>query len=244
MPPFVVVLGGAKISDKITMLRNVLNKAAMILVGGALANPFLKALGYQIGSSLVEGTFVDVAKGAKSDPVAVARELIENTKGQSALYELIPTTWPNNGRIAPQKLQLPLDVLIAKKNSYADYDDELLTVKKINSNLMLCGEEEAILDIGPHTIYLYTEIVKRARTIFWNGPMGFFEDFNFSNGTKELAEAVADSNGFSIIGGGDTEAVVTRFNLEGRFGHVSTGGGASLAVLAGEELPVMRYLKE
>lgn len=243
MEPFAVVLGGAKVSDKIAIIRNILDKSAMILIGGALANPFFKAQGFDIGDSLVESVQIDQAKGINFDPVEIARELLAKSKNDTVPYELLPEKWPNSGPIKLSKVQLPIDVITAKiKNG--GFDDETVKIEKVNGRKQFCAKNEAILDIGPYTSYIYGEIIKHARTIFWNGPMGLFEDFNFSQGTKKLAEAIARSKAYSVIGGGDTEAVVTKFDLEGQFGHVSTGGGAALAFLGGEELPVLKYLKE
>ncbi|MBI4359812.1 MAG: phosphoglycerate kinase [Candidatus Jacksonbacteria bacterium] len=240
--PFVVVLGGVKISDKLGMMQNILDRAQMILVGGGLANTFFKAAGYGVGGSLVEGTFVNQAKGGQKDPLSAARAIFQKTRGKEIPHELIPDVWPNGERGTISKLQLPLDVIIGKKNAEGGFANNELIIKKVTGPESLCGDEAAILDIGPVTRALYGEIAKRARTIFWNGPMGLFEDFHFASGTREVAEAIADSNGFSVVGGGDTESVVTKFRLEGRFGHVSTGGGASLELLAGEELSVVPYL--
>jgi len=243
MEPFVLILGGAKVSDKIAMIRNVLDRAAIVLIGGALANPFFKAHGLAVGGSIVESSFVDQAKGNSVDPVEVAKELIAKTNGLIVPHELTPGQWPDGEPVALTKVQLPVDIIVGKKRKQGGYDNSSLRIEKINGQKELCAMDEAILDIGPYTAYLYGEIVKRARTIFWNGPMGYFEEFSFSQGTKTVAEAVAASKGFSVIGGGDTEGVVTRFNLENQFGHVSSGGGASLALLAGEEFPVLKYLE-
>lgn len=243
MEPFVVVLGGAKVSDKIAMVRNILDKAAMILIGGALAHPFFKAKGMSVGGSLVESAFVDEARGARFDPVMIARDLLEETMATEVPRELVPELWPNNEKMKLSKVQLPFDVVVASKGADG-FNNETVTIKKVNSITELCSLNEAILDIGPFTASVYGEIIKRGRAIFWNGPMGYYEDFNFQAGTQDVADSIAASKGFSIIGGGDTEAVVAKFNLHGRFGHVSTGGGASLSLLAGERFPVMEYLEE
>lgn len=243
MEPFVVVLGGAKVSDKIAMVRNILDKAAMILIGGALAHPFFKASGLPVGGSLIESVFVDEAKGVSFNPIEIARDLLKETRASEVPRELVPELWPNNEKMQLSKVQLPFDVVVASKNA-SGFKNEEIAIKKINANTNLCSENEAILDIGPFTASVYGEIIKRARTIFWNGPMGYFENFNFQTGTKTVAESIAKSKAFSIIGGGDTEAVVAKFRLDGRFGHISTGGGASLSLLAGERFPVMEYLEE
>ncbi|HCA67305.1 MAG: phosphoglycerate kinase [Candidatus Jacksonbacteria bacterium RIFOXYA2_FULL_44_7] len=242
MEPFVVVLGGAKVSDKIAMVQNFLDKVGIVLVGGALANPFFQAKGMDVGGSLTESVFVDEAKGVTYNAVEIAKTLLSNTARKSVPHELIPFTWPNGERVALSKIQLPLDVIIAKKKPDGGFFDKTVVIKKLNGQQKLCNNDEAILDIGHTTSFVYNEVIKRGRTIFWNGPMGYFEDFNFRDGTRSIANAVADSNGFSVIGGGDTEGVIAKFNLAGRFGHVSTGGGASLSLLAGEELAVLKYL--
>lgn len=243
MKPFVVVLGGAKISDKVLMMKKVMKKADIILIGGALANTFLKARGFGVGGSLIESSYVDKAKGEKQDAVKVAKELLDSVVRDKVPPDVVPDIWPNGEKISLYKLQLPIDVVNAPKNGGADFDDNTLKIEKVNGRHDLCTDKEAILDIGPCTIKLFSEIIKKARTIFWNGPMGMFENFNFAHGTQETAEAVAESNGYSVIGGGDTEGVVDKYKMEGKFGHVSTGGGAGLALLGGEKLPVLKYLE-
>lgn len=244
MKPFVLILGGVKISDKVETMRYLMKKASMMLIGGALANTFLKARGFGVGGSLVEGTYVNQAKGQKENPLKVARDLLREVNRNEVPEELIPDEWPNGKKISLYRIQLPVDVVCAPKNGKETYTDDTLKIEKVNGRHHLCNDKEAILDIGPYTIKLYQEILKKARTIFWNGPMGMFENFDFSGGTKAVAEAAAASNGYSVIGGGDTEGVVPRFHLDGKFGHVSTGGGASLELLAGLELPVLKYLKK
>lgn len=243
MKPFVVVLGGAKISDKVQMMKKIMKKADIILIGGALASTFLKARGFGVGASLVEGTFVDKAKGKWQNPVKVAWDLLDSVVRDKVPPDVIPDEWPNGHKISLYKLQLPLDVITAPKNGGDTFDDNTLKIEKVNGVHNLCSNKEAILDIGPCTIKLFSEIMKKARTIFWNGPMGMFEDFNFSHGTQKISEAIANSNGYSVIGGGDTEGVICKYKMEGKFGHVSTGGGAGLALLGGEKLPVLKYLE-
>lgn len=244
MKPFVLILGGVKISDKVETMRHLMKKTSIMLIGGALANTFLKARGFGVGSSLVEGSYVNQAKGSMEDPVKVAHNLLQQVNRNEVPEDLIPDEWPNGKKISLYRIQLPVDVICAPKNGNETYADDTLKIEKVNGRHNLCNDKEAILDIGPYTVKLYQEILKKARTIFWNGPMGLFENFDFASGTKAVAEAVAASNGYSVIGGGDTEGVVSRFHLDGKFGHVSTGGGASLELLAGLELPVLKYLKK
>jgi len=247
MDPFVIVLGGAKISDKVEMLTNLLHKASIILIGGGVANTFLKAKGFEVGASLTKSTYVDIAKAKEKDFVKLAAGLLEQVQGKPVCSELTCNVCKesfNGFTVELSKIQLPVDVLVAPEKGTEERDVENLKIVRVNNNKTLCQETEAIFDIGPRTIKVFSEILSQARTIFWNGPMGMFEDFDFSKGTEEIAKAIAQSNGFSVIGGGDTEGVVQRFKLEGKFGHVSTGGGASLAALAGVELPVLKYLKK
>jgi phosphoglycerate kinase len=243
MRPFVVVVGGAKISDKLAALKNVLPKCDMILVGGALANMFSKARGFDVGGSFLEGRFVDQAKESERDPLESAKEVLAEVGDNNTVsYELIPEMWPNGEQLKLYKMQLPFDAVVARKIGDGRYDADTLKLVKINGRRVICAEDEAILDIGPVTRAVYGEIIKRARTIFWNGPMGLFEDFDFCHGTQEISKAIAGSNGYSVIGGGDTELVVDKFNMHGQFGHVSSGGGASFYLLAGNEFPVLKYL--
>ena len=172
----------------------------------------------------------------------IAKDLLEATSDDAVPHDLIPTNWPNDEALELSKLQLPVDVVVAKKTDEG-FDDQSIKIEKVGSQKKLCNHDEVILDIGPATSYIYSQILKRAMVIFWNGPMGFVENFNFAQGTKDVAQAIADSKGFSVIGGGDTEGIVSKFGLEDKFGHVSTGGGAALALLAGEELAVLKYLQ-
>lgn len=240
MRPFVVILGGAKISDKIDLLRYIIKKADIILIGGGPANTFLKSLGYKIGSSLVESKEVRVLK-RKKDYCKISKEIYKKALKEKVTMEFYPINSPNGDKIELKKIMLPIDVVICKKLKTGYKDDELKIIK-INKNKKLCQDKEAILDIGPYTTNIYSQIIQKARTIFWNGPMGFFENFDFSKGTKEIAIAITKSKGYSVIGGGDTEMIAKLFDLEDGFGHISTGGGASLTYLAGLELPVLKYL--
>jgi phosphoglycerate kinase len=202
--PFVAILGGAKVSDKIGVIRNLLKKADDVLIGGGMANTFFKAQGYPVADSLVEDEVLDVA-----------RELVKE---------------------GGQKLHLPVDVVIADK-----FEDG--AAKKV----MPTGpvpDGWRILDIGPDTVAQYAKVIANAKTVVWNGPMGVFEFPNFAKGTFEIARAVADSSAISVIGGGDSVAAVNQTGLEGKITHISTGGGASLEMLEGLELPGLAVLQD
>ena len=197
--PFVAILGGAKVSDKIAVINNLLEKADTIIIGGGMAYTFKKAQGYEIGTSLLEADRIDYAK----EMIAKAEE-----KGV--------------------KLLLPVDNYCAKEFS-ADAEP-VLCEGNIPADMM--G-----MDIGPKTVALFSEAVKGAGTIVWNGPMGVFEFDKFANGTKAMAQALADSGAITIVGGGDSAAAVEKLGFADKITHISTGGGASLEFLEGKELP-------
>jgi len=198
--PFVAIIGGAKVSDKITVIENLLEKVDSILIGGGMAYTFLKAQGLEIGQSLVE-----------EDRLPLASELLDKAKAQKVEF------------------LLPTDHLVAEKFA-ADSPYTVATSEQFPTTGM--G-----LDIGPATIELYSEKVKAAKTVVWNGPMGVFEFDAFAKGTFAVAEALAASDCLSIIGGGDSVAAVNKSNLQDKMTHISTGGGASLEFLEGKELP-------
>lgn len=196
--PFVAILGGAKVSDKIGVIEALLGKCDRLLIGGGMANTFFKAKGYDMGDSLVEAEALDTA-----------RSLLE--KGGD-------------------KLVLPEEVVIADA-----FDN--------NANTRTIDPAEGVpdgwrvLDIGPGAVEQFRAILRDARTVVWNGPMGVFEMPNFAKGTFQIAEILAESNATTIIGGGDSAAAVQQAGLAGRMSHISTGGGASLELLEGQELP-------
>ena len=197
--PFVAVLGGAKVSDKINVINNLLDKADTIIIGGGMAYTFKKAQGYGIGKSLLE-----------EDRLDYAREMIEKAEKKGV------------------KILLPVDNLAAAEFSA---DAESVTVENdIPDDLM--G-----LDIGPKTVALFSEAVRGAGTIVWNGPMGVFEFDKFAGGTKAMARALAESGAITIVGGGDSAAAVEKLGFADKITHISTGGGASLEFLEGKELP-------
>lgn len=198
--PFTAILGGAKVSDKIQVIKNLLDKVDNLLIGGAMAFTFLKAQGAEIGKSLCEEEYLDLAKGL----LAEAKE-----KGV--------------------KLYLPEDVVEAAAFA-ADADHDVCPAMQLKETYM--G-----LDIGPKTRETYREVVLASKTVVWNGPMGVFEMLAFAEGTKAVAQALADSKAVTIIGGGDSAAAIKQLGLEEAVTHVSTGGGASLELLEGKTLP-------
>ena len=205
--PFAAVVGGAKVSSKIPAIEHLLPKIDMLLVGGGMANTFLKATGIDVQMSLVEDEHVEAAKG-----------IIERAKS------------------AGVAVHLPVDVIAASK--FAE-DAEALTrkVREIPRGYM-------VLDIGPETVKAYSEALKKAKAVVWNGPMGVFEMKKFSNGSFALARAIANLDATTVVGGGETAAVVAQAGLQTRFTHVSTGGGASLEMLEGRELPGVAALQD
>lgn len=202
--PFIAILGGAKISDKIGVIRNLLEKADQVLIGGGMANTFFKAQGYPVGDSLVEDEVLDTA-----------RELIEE---------------------GGNRLRLPVDVVIADDFS-EDAESKVMSMGPV-------PEGWRILDIGPETIDAFARVIADAGTVVWNGPMGVFEFPRFAEGTFKLAEAVADSDAVSIIGGGDSVAAIQEAGLGDEVTHISTGGGASLEMLEGKTLPGLAALED
>jgi phosphoglycerate kinase len=201
--PFVVIMGGAKISDKIGIIRQFMGRADYILVGGGIANTLLKAQGRELGKSLVEDSSIDVA-----------RELLASD---------------THGRIL-----LPGDFVVAPSPQETQ---QCRTVTDISLH-------ESALDIGPSSIKTFQDVIRTARTIIWNGPMGLFEIEPFDKGTRAIAEAVAESGAFSVVGGGDSVAALQQMGIAGRISHISTGGGASLEFLEGKTLPGVAVLEE
>jgi phosphoglycerate kinase len=198
--PFVAVLGGAKVADKIKTIERLLVIVDKILIGGAMAYPFLRAKGLAVGKSL-----------CGEEDVALAKQLLAQDKGG--------------------KLQLPVDHIVA-----ASLDGEGTPAASIENDKM--G-----LDIGPATIEKYAQHLKGAKTIFWNGPMGLFENPKFATGTMEMANYIAHSGAFTVVGGGDSVAAAQQSGFADQFTHVSTGGGASLEFLEKGELPGVQALR-
>ena len=203
--PYLALLGGAKVSDKIKVMEALLTKVDALLVGGAMANTFLAARGLDMGKSLYE-----------TDKLALARSLLSGAAESGV------------------DLLLPIDLRTG--SSVEDRTSEVVGVERVPSDAIA-------LDIGPATERLYRDRLRRAQAIFWNGPMGLFENPAFAEGTLAVARAVADCPGFSVVGGGDSVAAVMQAGLADQYEHVSTGGGASLEYLEGRPLPGVEALK-
>jgi len=204
--PLVAIVGGAKVSSKIDVLNNLLDKVDTLIIGGAMTYTFIKAKAGNIGKSLCEDDKVEIAS-------EILAKAIENDV----------------------RLLLPVDNICAKEMSE---ESEI-----IETDIMDVPEEYMGLDIGTKSIDLFVEEIKSAGTVVWNGPVGVFEIDKFANGTKKIAEAMANSNAITIIGGGDSVAAVEKFDLEDRMSHVSTGGGASLEFMEGKKLPGIEALE-
>jgi phosphoglycerate kinase len=201
--PFTAVMGGAKVSDKIMIIENLLEKADTILIGGGMAYTFFKAIGGTTGDSLLE-----------PDRVEIARELIRKAKEKNC------------------KLLLPSDSVIADK-----FDKDANTRLADNMNI---PDKWMGLDIGPEAVSQFSDVIRKSKTILWNGPMGVFEMKKFENGTRSMAQAIADATAagaYSLIGGGDSAAAVNTFGYAGKVSYVSTGGGALLEYFEGKVLP-------
>ena len=205
--PFVAILGGAKVSDKIGVIENLIKKVDAIIIGGGMAFTFLKAKGYEVGKSLLE-----------EDKVELAKELIKKAKANGVA------------------LVLPIDIVVAKEFKN---DTEFKTVAADSIPADMMG-----LDIGEETISLFSDVIKEAKTIIWNGPMGVFEMDNFNKGTYAIANAMVHSGAITIVGGGDSASAVEKAGLADKITHVSTGGGASLELLEGKVLPGIDAISE
>lgn len=205
--PFVSILGGAKVSDKIGVIENLITKVDTILIGGGMAYTFLKAQGKEIGKSLLEEDKMDLS------------------------LELIKKAEENNVEIL-----LPVDVVIADEIK-SGVETEVVDVDSI-------PEDKEALDIGPKTAELFASKIKNAKTVVWNGPMGVFEVKEFANGTNKVAEALAESDAITIVGGGDSALAIELAGLKDKITHVSTGGGASLEFLEGKDLPGISSIED
>jgi phosphoglycerate kinase len=205
--PLVAIVGGSKVSTKLTVLESLSTKVDQLIVGGGIANTFIAAAGFSVGKSLYEADLIDEAKRL----MVAAKE-----KGSD--------------------IPVPVDVVCAKEFS----DTAEATVK----NVADVEADDLILDIGPETSKQYAKIIQSAGTIVWNGPVGVFEIDQFGNGTKSMAEAIADSSAFSIAGGGDTLAAIDKYNIKDKISYTSTGGGAFLEFLEGKVLPAVEMLEQ
>lgn len=205
--PFVAIMGGAKVGDKIPVIENLLKKVDTLIIGGGMSYTFFKSMGLEIGTSILD-----------EESVELAGELMKKAES------------------AGVKMLLPIDVVCAK-----EFDN--------NSEKIVCDRENIPadrmgMDIGPKTARLIREELLQAKTVVWNGPMGVFEMPNFAEGTKQVAESLAESDAVSIIGGGDSAAAVQQFGYGDKMTHISTGGGASLEFLEGKVLPGIAVLEE
>ena len=205
--PFVAIMGGAKVVDKIPVIRNLIGKVDTLIIGGGMSFTFFKAMGLEIGKSLLD-----------EENIGLAGDLMKEAEA------------------AGVKILLPVDVVCGRE--FAN-DTEIVTVDndKIPADMM--G-----MDIGPKTVAMYADVIANAATVVWNGPMGVFEMSNFAEGTKAIAKAMAECEGITIIGGGDSAAAVEQFGFADKMTHISTGGGASLEFLEGKVLPGIAVIED
>lgn len=211
--PYVVVLGGSKVSDKVGVIDNLLGKADRILIGGGMAYTFLAALGHEVGISLLQ-----------KDQIPVVLEYLERAK-QNNVEFVLPVDICLSAHFPDTKTHAPVE------------DFEVVDADKIPA-------DKEGLDIGPRTRELFAAKLSDARTVFWNGPVGVFEHPTFAEGTKAVAQALLESDAFTVVGGGDSAAAVRILGFdETKFGHISTGGGASLEYLEGKTLPGLAALE-
>lgn len=205
--PVVAIVGGAKVSTKLTILESLSDKVDQLIVGGGIVNTFLKAAGFEIGKSLCEPDLVDVAGNLMKQA---------ETKGC--------------------QIPLPIDVVCGKQ-----FDENTVAETKLISEV---EADDFIMDVGPKTSQQLGELINKAKTIVWNGPLGVFEFEQFSQGTASLANAIANSSAYSIAGGGDTIAAISKFGVAEKISYISTGGGAFLEFLEGKKLPAIAILEE
>ncbi|MFZ2751448.1 MAG: phosphoglycerate kinase [Propioniciclava sp.] len=205
--PYVVVLGGAKVADKLSVIDNLLKVADTLIIGGGMGYTFLKAKGYEVGSSILDAEKVDVVRGYVEEAAAQGKQIL-----------------------------IPVDTVVSPEFGEGE------GIEVVDSDQI--PADKMGLDIGPKTAALYADAIKGAKTVFWNGPMGVFEMASFAAGTKAVAQALADSDAFSVVGGGDSAAAVRQLGFaDDEFGHISTGGGASLEYLEGKKLPGLDVLE-
>jgi phosphoglycerate kinase len=204
--PYVVVLGGAKVSDKLAVIENLIKTADTLVIGGGMLFTFLAAQGHQVGKSLLEEDQIDTVRGYLDSAERTGKQIV-----------------------------LPTDVIVAPEFK-ADATPTVVAADRI-------PEDELGLDIGPESARAFAEVIKKARTVFWNGPMGVAEWEAFAGGTRAVAQALTEVDGLSVVGGGDSAAAVRDLGFaDDQFGHISTGGGASLEYLEGKELPGLAVL--
>jgi len=227
--PFVMIVGGAKISDKVEAIEHLTSIADVVLVGGGVANNFLKADGFDVQKSYLQDTPADLKKKG-TDYIEAAAEMIHDTKQDRLLKD---------GYIPLPKIIYPIDVIAATSPKSKSGK----VIELVNGNHHEATKKGLMyLDIGPKTIKLFQEIILQAGTVFWNGPMGVFENKAFANGTREIGQTVAKATATTILGGGDTIGAINDFKLNGRFDYVSGAGGAALEFLSGKMLPGIKPL--
>ena len=209
--PFVAILGGAKVSDKLNVINNLLEKVDTLIIGGGMAYTFLAAKGYNIGTSLVDNEKIDYCK-----------EMMAKAEAKGV------------------KLLLPIDTVVAE--SFPNPIDAAIEVETVSVDAMPAGKMG--LDIGEKSMALFAEAAKSAKTVVWNGPMGVFENPTLAKGTIAVAQALADSDAVTIVGGGDSAAACEQLGFADKITHISTGGGASLEFLEGLELPGIACLQD
>lgn len=203
--PLIAIVGGSKVSTKLTVLKSLSEKVDQLIVGGGIANTFIAAAGYSVGKSLYEADLIPEAQALMAAAKAVGADI-----------------------------PVPVDVICAKEFS----ETAVATIKSVAD----IAEDDMVLDIGPETAKLYAQLLTTAGTIVWNGPVGVFEIEQFSQGTRILAEAIAESPAFSLAGGGDTLAAIDKYAINDKISYTSTGGGAFLEFLEGKELPAVAIL--
>ena len=200
--PMTTIISGAKISTKLTLIKKLISKSDNIILGGGILNTFLKAMGHEIGNSLIEESFVDEAK------------------------EILNSDDLN-------KILMPIDVMVSSSSNLGN--PETREISMVQSN-------DKILDIGKKTIDCYNEVITESSTIFWNGPLGYVEKSPYDNGTINISKAIASSQAYSLVGGGDTIPIIESLKLQNKFSCLSTGGGSLLKFIEGEKLPVLEML--
>ena len=202
--PFVAILGGAKVADKLNVISNLLEKCDTLIIGGGMAYTFLKAKGYEIGQSLLDETKIEYCRNMMDKAAELGKKLL-----------------------------LPVDTVVT--DSFPDPIDAEIAIDVVDSSRI--PADKMGMDIGPKTVELFSDAIKNAKTVVWNGPMGVFENPILAKGTKAIAAALAETDATTIIGGGDSAAAVNQLGYGDKMSHISTGGGASLEFLEGKELP-------
>lgn len=205
--PIVAIVGGSKVSTKLSVLNSLVKKVDYLIIGGGIANTFLAAEGYTVGRSLYEPDLIDEAE-----------RLTIEAKSRNA------------------QIPIPVDVVVAERLS----DDAESYVRLVSQ----IDDQEKVFDIGPDTVKQFVSIIKKAKTILWNGPIGAFEIEEFASGTQAIAKAIAESKAFKVAGGGDTLAAIEKYHIASKIDYISTGGGAFLSFLEGKKLPVIAALEE